>query len=86
MGVAVGLVLGFIIGSSRFLYNACYPLLVISAMAMVMYELFAQLEKRMTGCFFDRLCLGGIADYHKFARHSFRSSFKPQTTIRQAIV
>ena len=49
LGVAVGLVLGFIIGSSRFLYNACYPLLVISAMAMVMYELFAQLEKRMTG-------------------------------------
>ncbi|MGE6605568.1 ABC transporter permease [Halomonas sp. NPDC076908] len=28
LGVAVGLVLGFIIGSSRFLYNACYPLLV----------------------------------------------------------
>lgn len=28
VGVAVGLVLRFIIGSSRFLYNACYPLLV----------------------------------------------------------
>ncbi|MDI5984780.1 ABC transporter permease [Halomonas sp. M4R5S39] len=28
IGVAVGLALGFIIGSSRFLYHACYPLLV----------------------------------------------------------
>ncbi|MFC2991015.1 MULTISPECIES: ABC transporter permease [Halomonas] len=28
LGVAVGLVLGFIVGSSRFLYHACYPLLV----------------------------------------------------------
>lgn len=28
LGVAVGLVLGFIIGSSRFLYHACYPLLI----------------------------------------------------------
>ena len=28
LGVAVGLGLGFIVGSSRFLYNACYPLLV----------------------------------------------------------
>ncbi|MFO7910469.1 ABC transporter permease [Vreelandella aquamarina] len=28
LGVVVGLGLGFIIGSSRFLYNACYPLLV----------------------------------------------------------
>ncbi|WP_447554489.1 ABC transporter permease [Vreelandella sp. EE22] len=28
LGVAVGLLLGFVIGSSRFLYNACYPLLV----------------------------------------------------------
>ncbi|MGY6566194.1 MAG: ABC transporter permease [Halomonadaceae bacterium] len=28
LGVAVGLALGFIIGSSRFLYHACYPLLV----------------------------------------------------------
>lgn len=28
LGVVVGLVLGFIVGSSRFLYNACYPLLV----------------------------------------------------------
>lgn len=28
LGVAVGLALGFVIGSSRFLYHACYPLLV----------------------------------------------------------
>lgn len=28
LGVAVGLMLGFIVGSSRFLYHACYPLLV----------------------------------------------------------
>ncbi|MGQ4879157.1 ABC transporter permease [Billgrantia sp. LNSP4103-1] len=28
LGVAVGLSLGFVIGSSRFLYHACYPLLV----------------------------------------------------------
>jgi NitT/TauT family transport system permease protein len=28
LGVAVGLALGFLIGSSRFLYHACYPLLV----------------------------------------------------------
>ncbi|WP_163558298.1 ABC transporter permease [Halomonas sp. NO4] len=28
LGVVVGLALGFLIGSSRFLYHACYPLLV----------------------------------------------------------
>ncbi|QJQ94519.1 MULTISPECIES: ABC transporter permease [Halomonadaceae] len=28
LGVVVGLALGFVVGSSRFLYHACYPLLV----------------------------------------------------------
>jgi NitT/TauT family transport system permease protein len=68
LAIVVGVLLGFVIGSSRLAYAAVYPLMtgfngslkvsitlafaglvVVGAMAMVMYELFSVIERHTTG-------------------------------------